>query len=108
MSNKIREEDMVQRIIDLETGEDITARHISKRLVELEELANTLIEKAVEELTRDPAGRDEIYERYESEMHERIGTGSIGPATAAAGPLLGAKKYELAQRLGVPEENINP
>ncbi len=99
---------MVQRVIDLETGEDITARHISKRLRELEELADRLIEKALEEFTRDPARRDEIYERYESEMHERIGTGSIGPATAAAGPLLSSKKYELAKRLGVPEENINP
>jgi len=58
---------MVQRVIDLETGEDITARYISERLVELEELADKLIEKAVEELTRDPANRDEIYERYESE-----------------------------------------
>jgi len=108
MSRKRREEDMVQRVIDLVTGEDITARYISKRLGELEALANTLIESAVEELTRDPANRNEIYERYESEMHERIGTGSIGPATAAAGPLLNAKKYELAQRLGVPEENIDP
>jgi hypothetical protein len=99
---------MVQKVIDLETGEDITARYISKRLVELEELANTLIDRAVEELTRDPANRDEIYERYESEMNERIGMGSIGPATAVAGPLLSAKKYELAQRLGVHEDNINP
>ena len=67
---------MVQRVIDLKTGEDITARYISKRLRELEELADRLIEKALEEFTRDPASRDEIYERYESEMHERIGTGS--------------------------------
>ena len=107
MSKKRREEDMIQRVIDLKTGEDITARYISRRLGELEELADKLIEKAVEELNSDPVSRDEIYERYESEMHERIGTGSIGPATAAAGPLLSAKKYELAQRLGVPEENIS-
>jgi len=86
MSKKIREEDMVQKVIDLETGEDITARYISKRLVELEKLANTIIDRAMEELTRDPANRDEIYERYKSEMHERIGVGSIGPATAAAVP----------------------
>ena len=99
---------MVQRVIDLKTGEDITANHISRRLDELEELADKLIERAVEELTHDPASRDEIYERYESEMHDRIGTGSIGPATAAAGPLLSAKKYELAQRLGVPADNISP
>ena len=108
MSKRRHEEDMVQRVIDLETGEDITAKYVSKRLRELEELADGLIEKAIEELTLDPGRGDDIYERYESEMHERIGTGSIGPATAAAGPLLSAKKYELAQRLGVPEENINP
>lgn len=40
MSKKIREEDMVQKVIDLETGEDITARHISKRLVVPEENIN--------------------------------------------------------------------
>ena len=106
MSKRIREEDMVQRVIDLETGEDITARYVSRRLRELEILADELIERAVEELSRDPASRDEIHERYESEMHERIGVGSIGPATAAAAPLLGEKKLELARRLGVPEENI--
>ena len=107
MSKRIREEDMVQKVIDLETGEDITARYVSRRLRELEELADELIERAVEELNSDPTRRDEIYERYESDMHERIGTGSIGPATAAAGPLLSAKKYELANRLGVPEDNIS-
>ena len=107
MSKRIREEDMVQKVIDLETGEDITARYVSRRLRELEELADELIERAVEELAIDPTRRDEIYQRYESEMHERIGVGSIGPATAAAGPLLSAKKYELANRLGVPEDNIS-
>lgn len=107
MGKRIREEDMVQKVIDLDTGEDITARYVSRRLRELEELADELIEKAVDELAIDPTRRDEIYQRYESEMHERIGMGSIGPATAAAGPLLSAKKYELAHRLGVPEENIS-
>jgi len=106
VSKRIREEDMVQKVIDLDTGEDITGRYVSRRLRELEELADQLIEKAVEELALDPTRRDEIYQRYESEMHERIGVGSIGPATAAAGPLLGEKKRELATRLGVPEENI--
>ncbi|MBC8463111.1 hypothetical protein H8D76_02015, partial [Candidatus Bathyarchaeota archaeon] len=103
MSKRRREEEMVQKVIDLETGEDITARYISRRLGELEELADELILKAVEELALDPAGRDEIYERYDSEMHERIGTGSIGPATAAAAPLMNEKKRELARRLGVSE-----
>jgi hypothetical protein len=106
MGKRVREEDMVQRVIDLDTGEDITARYVSRRLRELEELADELIEKAVEELALDPTRRDEIHQRYESEMHERIGVGSIGPATAAAGPLLGEKKRELASRLGVPEENV--
>ncbi len=78
---------------------------MSRRLRELAELADEMIAKAVEELAIDPTRRDEIHERYESEMHERIGVGSIGPATAAAGPLLGEKKRELAIRLGVPEEN---
>lgn len=97
---------MVQKVIDLDTGEDITARYVSRRLRELEELADQLIEKAVEELALDLTRRDEIYQRYESEMHERIGVGSIGPATAVAAGLLSNKKRELATRLGVPEENI--
>ncbi len=106
MSKRIREEDMVQRVIDLETGEDITVRYVSRRLRELETLADQLIERAAEELTRDPDRRDEIHERYESEMNQRIGVGSIGPATAVAAGLLSDKKRELATRLGVPEENI--
>ncbi len=107
MSIRRREEDMVQRVIDLKTGEDITAMYISRRLRELAELADELIKRAVEELNHDPASRDEIHERYESEMHERIGVGSIGPATAVAAPLLNEKKRELARKLGVPEENIS-
>lgn len=107
MSKRRHEEDMVQRVIDLKTGEDITARYISRRLRKLEELADELIKRAMEELNSDPASRDEIHERYESEMHERIGVGSIGPATAAAAPLLNEKKRELARRLGVLEENIS-
>ena len=92
MSKRRHEEDMVQRVIDLKTGEDITARYISRRLRKLEELADELIKRAMEELNSDPASRDEIHERYKSEMHERIGVGSIGPATAAAAPPSERKK----------------
>ncbi len=106
MSKRIREEDMVQKVIDLDTGEDITAKYVTRRLGELEILADKLIASAVEELSRDPGKRDEIHERYESEMHERIGVGSIGPATAVAAGLLSEKKHELAVKLGVPEEDI--
>lgn len=107
MGKRVREEDMVQRVIDLDTGEDITARYVSRRLHELEELADEMIEKAVEELALDPTRRDEIHQRYESEMHERIGVGSIGPATAVAAGLLSNKKRELARRLGMPVEDID-
>lgn len=107
LSKRVREEDMVQRVIDLDTGEDITGRYVSRRLGELEILADRLIERAMEELTRDPEGRDEIHERYESEMHERIGVGSIGPATAITAGLLSEKKRELARKLGVPMEDID-
>ena len=106
MSKNKREEDMVQRVIDLETGEDITSKYVTRRRGELEVLADKLIESAAEELSRDPGKRDEIHERYQSEMHERIGVGSIGPATAVAAGLLSEKKRELATKLGVPEEDI--
>ena len=41
-----------------------------------------------------------------SEMHEKIGQGSIGPATAAAGPLMSETERKLARLLDLDEAMI--
>jgi hypothetical protein len=95
--------EMVQMVIDPETGRDITAEHISRRLEELEIVADRIIRRAREEAEAAPGKLREIYEAAHREIHERLGVGSIGPATAAAGPLLMDKQWELAEALGIEE-----
>ncbi len=94
---------MVQRVIDLETGKDITAEYISQRLKELETLADSIIRRAKEDVEAAPGKRRKTYETANEEIHERLGMGSIGPATATAAPLMGEKKWELAEALGIDE-----
>ena len=68
-------------------------------------MADEIIEHAVEEYRKDPDRRGEIYEKAYLELHERLGMGSIGPATAAAGPLMNNKKRRLAELLDIAEED---
>lgn len=96
---------LVQKAIDPTTGEDITGEVISRRLKELEILAEKIIEKAKKEFDKDPRAKKEIYLKFEGELHLKIGTGSIGPATAAAGPLLYRSKENLRKLLRIPEED---
>ena len=96
-------EEMIQRVIDPETGRDITSEHISRRLVELEQVADGIIRRALEEAEAAPGRLREIYEAAHWEIYERLGVGSIGPATAAAGPLMMDKQWELAEALGIEE-----
>jgi hypothetical protein len=93
----------VQMVIDPETGRDITAEHISRRLEELEAVADGIIRRAREIAEAAPERLREIYETAHWEIYERLGVGSIGPATAAAGPLLMDKQWELAEALGIEE-----
>ena len=95
--------EVVQMVIDPETGRDITAEHISRRLEELEAVADGIIRKAREMAEAAPGRLREIYETAHGEIYERLGVGSIGPATAAAGPLLMDKQWELAEALGIEE-----
>ena len=99
-----REEEMIQKIIDPVTGKDITAEHIYQRLIELEKVANDIIVNAIEESKENPDEIKKIYEKFYWEMHQRLGVGSIGPATAAAGPLMYSKMDELANKLGISKE----
>jgi len=104
-NQKIPDDRMIQRVIDPQTGRDITAEYISARLKELEQLADELIKVAVEEVMKYPSKRKEIYKKTYWEIHEKLGMGSIGPATAAAGPLMDAKKIKLAELLGVDHKD---
>ena len=100
------DEPLVQRVIDINTGKDITQEYISSRLKELEELADKLINMAVAEYQTDPGNKKAIYEQTYWELHERLGMGSIGPATAVVSPLLEEKKWNLAKKLDIDENDI--
>ena len=95
---------LVQMVIDPETGRDITAEHIAKRLKELEYMADEIISFAVWRWERNKEKKAEIFKETEEYLRERIGCGSIGPATAAAGPLMDAKIAELHKIFGIEEE----
>ncbi len=95
----------VQRVIDLKTGRDITGEYISQRLMELGILADKIIQQAVSDAEADPENSRRIYESTYWEIHERLGSGSIGPATAVAAGLMEEKKEELADVLGIKTED---
>ena len=91
----------VQMVIDLETGKDITGEYISQRLVELGILADQIIKDAASDAEAHSENVRRIYETTYWEIHEKLGTGSIGPATAVASGLMTEKKEELADVLGI-------
>ena len=99
-----REDEMIQKCIDPITGKDITAEHIHQKLRELEKVANDIILNAIEESKGNPDKIKTVYEKFYWEMHQKLGVGSIGPATAAAGPLMYSKMDELANKLGISKE----
>ena len=101
-----RDEPLVQMAIDPETGRDITGEVISSRLKELEIVAEDIINTALEEYKISPEKNKEIYEKYYWEIHQKLGVGSIGPATAAAGPLMYEKMEKLGKLLEIDEKDI--
>ena len=102
---KVRDENLTQRIIDPSTGEDITGKYINQRLKELEIVANEIIKDAMKEFKENKENKVNIYQKAYWEIHEKLGMGSIGPATAAAGPLMEKKKRELAILLEIDVDN---
>ena len=94
-----------RRVIDLKTGRDITGEYITQRLRELEILADKIIQNAASDAEADPESKRKIYETTYREIHERLGSGSIGPATAIASGLMEEKKEELADVLGIKTED---
>ena len=104
--DKITDEHMVQRVIDLDTGKDITGEYINQRLEELDKIADLMIDKAIQDFRKDHNKKLEIYKKVYWQIHEKLGMGSIGPATAAAGPLMESKKQKLAQLLGINDNDM--
>lgn len=101
----VRDDMLLQKVVDPETGRDITGEVISQRLKELEAESNALLASALAEYTAQPSKKQEIYERVYWEIHNRLGQGSIGPATAAAGPLMYAQMDKLANLLKIDVKN---
>ncbi len=50
--------------------------------------------------------KKEVYQKAYWEIHNELGMGSIGPATAAAGPLMERKKKKLAKVLGIESKDL--
>ena len=50
---KIPDDHMVQRVIDLDTGKDITGEYIGQRLRELDKIADIIIDKAFQDFRKD-------------------------------------------------------
>jgi len=103
---KIIDKHMVQRVIDLDTGKDITGEYINQRLKELDKTADMIIDKAFQDFLKDHKKKAEIYEEAYWQIHEKLGMGSIGPATAAAGPLMEKKKQKLAKVLEIRSKEL--
>ncbi len=98
------EEEMIQKCIDPITGKDITAELMHQKLIELEKVANDIINSAIEEYKKNPSQEQPIYEKNYWDIHKKLGVGSIGPATAATGPLMYSKMDELANNLNISED----
>ena len=94
-------ENYTQKVIDPESGRDVTAEYVNQRLKELENIADALINSASKEYLDDPSKKTAIYKKYHEKIHSKLGMGSIGPATAAAGPLMEEKQKILADVLKI-------
>lgn len=101
---KLRTEEMIQRVVDPFTGRDMTSEVISQRLKELEIIAEAIVQGALAKYIAHPDDKKAIYEDAYWEIHHKLGQGSIGPATAAAGPLMYSKMDELADKLEIDEK----
>jgi hypothetical protein len=102
----IKNVNLTQRVIDPTTGRDITGEYINQRLKELEINAEEIIESALKEFKQDISKKQEIYEKTYWKIHNELGMGSIGPATAAASPLMEKKKEKLAEVLEINSKNL--
>ena len=92
-NDEIRREN--QKFQSVNSIQNHTSSYINDKLKELELIANELIKFAMWRWERNPKEKDTILKETEEWLNQRIGHGSIGPATAAAEPLLREKIEEL-------------
>ena len=92
-NDEIRREN--QKFQSVNSIQNHTSSYINDKLKELELIANELIKFAMWRWERNPKEKDTILKETEDWLNQRIGHGSIGPATAAAEPLLREKIEEL-------------
>lgn len=102
----IIDESLTQRVIDPTTGQDITGEYVNQRLKELEIVAENIIQSALKEFKQDQSKKKRVYEKAYWEIHNKLGMGSIGPATAAAGPLMEKKHLKLARVLEIKAKDL--
>ena len=102
----IIDESLTQRVIDPDTGRDITGEYINQRLKELEIVGEKIIQSALKEYKQDQSNKKKVYEKAYWEIHNKLGMGSIGPATAAASPLIEKKQQKLAKVLEINPEDL--
>jgi len=81
------------------TDEQVSSNtsYIDDKLKELEIIADALIEFALWRSENHPDKREFILNETRDWLFQKLGQGSIGPATAAADPLLRRKIAELEQ-----------
>lgn len=84
-----------QKFQTVNSKQNHTSSYINDKLKELELIADELIKFTMWRWERNPKEKDTILKETEDWLNQRIGQGSIGPATAAAGPLLREKIEEL-------------
>lgn len=101
-----KDENLTQQIIDPNTGKDITGKYINQRLEELETITEKIIDSALKEYVKTQSNKVNIYEKAYWEIHNELGMGSIGPATAAAGPLMEKKKRKLAKVMEISSKDL--
>ncbi|MBY9012132.1 MAG: hypothetical protein KGD70_07150 [Candidatus Lokiarchaeota archaeon] len=103
---RIIDESLTQRVIDPNTRRDITGEYINQRLKELEIVAEKIIQVALKEYMQDQSKKKNIYQKAYWKIHNELGMGFIGPATAAAGPLMEEKKHKLGEVLEIDYQDL--
>ena len=83
----------------MENGKDITGPYIGEKLEELKAFADSVIVRAEAAYRRRPENKHQIFLEHFRELNGRLAPGAIGPASAAAMPLLQDKQEELAAKL---------
>lgn len=79
----------------IDTNGNQSHSYIKDKLKELELIADELIRYAIWLWEKSPQDKKVILKEIEAYLTQRIGHGSIGPATSAAEPLLNNKLKEL-------------